>query len=173
MRNQGLRLASVVSFPTLGLYLFSSKYKSLADLPEGASIGVSFDPVNLAHSLSFARDLGIITLKADSDDQKTSIADIGDNPRNFTFVPMEAAQLSRSLESIAAAVVPGGCAYFSGMDFKSALAMESLPEPLKLVGDGAGRPHGRRGQVPQGSGAGSRLREGLRSRSRLQALRPA
>ncbi len=46
----------------------------------------------------------MITLKSDKDEQKASIADIDKNPKDFKFVAMEAAQLPRSLDSIAAAL---------------------------------------------------------------------
>jgi D-methionine transport system substrate-binding protein len=133
VKNQGLKLSSVVNFPTLGIFVFSDRYKTLDDIPEGAQVGIPNDAVNLARALRVARDLKVITLKADKNEQKASVADIDENPKHIVFVPMEAAQLPRSLDSIAAAFVPGNYAYAAKLDFEKALSAEDVKEPIKLV----------------------------------------
>ena len=133
VENQGLKLKDVVNVPTLGLGVFSDKYKSFDEVPEGAQIGIPTDAVNLSRALGIAKDLGIITLKTENNDQKASIADIKDNPKNYKFVPMEAAQISRSLDSIDVGFVPGNYAYAAGMDYSKALGIEKVSEPIKNV----------------------------------------
>lgn len=133
VQNQGLKLSSVVNFPTLGIFVFSENYKTLDEIPEGSQVGIPNDAVNLARALRVARDLGVITLKSDKDEQKASIADIDKNPKDLKFVAMEAAQLPRSLDSIAAAFVPGNYAYVAKLDFEHALGAENVLEPIKLV----------------------------------------
>ncbi|MGN0914839.1 MAG: MetQ/NlpA family ABC transporter substrate-binding protein [Succinivibrio sp.] len=133
VQNQGLKLKSVVNFPTLGIFVFSEKYKTFDEIPEGSKVGIPNDAVNLARALRVARDLKLITLRADKDEQKASIADIDENPKNLDFVAMEAAQLPRSLDSIAAAFVPGNYAYAAKLDFEHALGAEDVLEPIKLV----------------------------------------
>ena len=133
VENQGLKLTSVVNVPTLGLGVFSDKYKTFDEVPEGAQIGIPTDAVNLSRALGIAQSLGIITLKTQSSDQKASIADIGENPKNYQFVPMEAAQISRSLDSIDVGFIPGNYAYANHMDYSKALGVESVSEPIKNV----------------------------------------
>lgn len=133
VENQGLKLTSVVNVPTLGLGVFSDKYNTFDEVPEGAQIGIPTDAVNLSRALGIAQSLGIITLKTQSSDQKASIADIGENPKNYQFVPMEAAQISRSLDSIAVGFIPGNYAYANHMDYSKALGVESVSEPIKNV----------------------------------------
>lgn len=133
VENQGLKLTSVVNVPTLGLGVFSDKYKTFDEVPEGAQIGIPTDAVNLSRALGIAQSLGIITLKTQSSDQKASIADICENPKNYQFVPMEAAQISRSLDSIAVGFIPGNYAYANHMDYSKALGVESVSEPIKNV----------------------------------------
>ena len=133
VENQGLKLKDVVNVPTLGLGVFSDKYKSFDEVPEGAQIGIPTDAVNLSRAFGIAKDLGIITLKTENNDQKASIADIKDNPKNYKFVPMEAAQISRSLDSIDVGFVPGNYAYAAGMDYSKALGIEKVSEPIKNV----------------------------------------
>lgn len=133
VENQGLKLDEVINVPTLGLFAFSDKVKSLDDLKDGALVALPNDAVNLSRALRFARDAGIITLKADKDDLKASIADIDKNPKHLNFVPMEAAQLPRSLDSTDLALVPGNYAYEAKLPFDKALAKEKVSEPIKLV----------------------------------------
>ncbi|MDD6068697.1 MAG: MetQ/NlpA family ABC transporter substrate-binding protein [Succinivibrio sp.] len=133
VENQGLKLSSVVNVPTLGIFAFSDKYKSFEEVQDGATVGIPNDPVNLARALRVARDLKVIGLDPNKDEQKASLADIKDNPKNLKFTVMEAAQLPRSLDSIDLAFVPGNYAYAAKLDFTKALGAEDVKEPIKLV----------------------------------------
>ena len=133
VENQGLKLSSVVNVPTLGIFAFSDKYKSFDEVQDGATVGIPNDPVNLARALRVARDLKVIGLDPNKDEQKASLADIKDNPKNIKFTVMEAAQLPRSLDSIDLAFVPGNYAYAAKLDFTKALGAEDVKEPIKLV----------------------------------------
>ena len=129
VENQGLKLSSVVNVPTLGIFAFSDKYKSFDEVQDGATVGIPNDPVNLARALRVARDLKVIGLDPNKDEQKASLAD----PKNLKFTVMEAAQLPRSLDSIDLAFVPGNYAYAAKLDFTKALGAEDVKEPIKLV----------------------------------------
>lgn len=131
--NQGLKLTAVINVPTLGLGVFSEKYKTLAELPEGAQIGIPTDAVNLARALRIAKENGLIGLSEAKDEQKAAIADITDNPKHFEFVPIEAAQISRSLDSLDAGFVPGNYAVAAKLDYSKALAVEDVLENIKNV----------------------------------------
>ena len=133
VENQGLKLSSVVNVPTLGIFAFSDKYKSFDEVQDGATVGIPNDPVNLARALRVARDLKVICLDPNKDEQKASLADIKDNPKHLKFTVMEAAQLPRSLDSIDLAFVPGNYAYAAKLDFTKALGAEDVKEPIKLV----------------------------------------
>lgn len=133
VENQGLKLSSVVNVPTLGIFAFSDKYKSFDEVQDGATVGIPNDPVNLARALRVARDLKVIGLDPNKDEQKASLADVKDNPKHLKFTVMEAAQLPRSLDSIDLAFVPGNYAYAAKLDFTKALGAEDVKEPIKLV----------------------------------------
>ena len=133
VENQGLKLSSVVNVLTLGIFAFSDKYKSFEEVQDGATVGIPNDPVNLARALRVARDLKVIGLDPNKDEQKASLADIKDNPKHLKFTVMEAAQLPRSLDSIDLAFVPGNYAYAAKLDFTKALGAEDVKEPIKLV----------------------------------------
>ena len=133
VKTQGYNLSSIINVPTLGLGVFSDKYKTFEEVPDGAKVGIPTDAVNLARALRIARDLGYITLKADKDEQKASIADIDENPKHLEFIPLEAAQISRSLDSIALGFVPGNYAIAANLDYAKALGVEKVSENIKNV----------------------------------------
>lgn len=133
VENQGLKLVSVINVPTLGLGVFSDTYTSFDQLKSGDKIAMPNDVVNLARALRIARDLGLITLKQDSDDNKASVGDIDTNKYEVEFVLMEAAQISRSLDSVAVGFVPGNYAIAASLDYSKALAIEDVKEDIKNV----------------------------------------
>jgi D-methionine transport system substrate-binding protein len=89
----------------LGLY--SKKVKKADELPQNAKIAVANDATNEARGLKLLEANGLIKLKAV--DQPT-VRDIAENPKNLQFVPLEAAQLPRSLEDTDASVINGNYA---------------------------------------------------------------
>lgn len=133
VKNQGLKLSAVINVPTLGLGVFSDKYKTIDELPDGARIGIPVDAVNLARALRIAKENGLISLNSERDEQKASVADIAENPKHLEFVPIEAAQISRSLDSLDAGFVPGNYAVAAKLDYSKALAVEDVRENIKNV----------------------------------------
>ncbi|ASO18341.1 D-methionine transport system substrate-binding protein [Actinoalloteichus hoggarensis] len=101
-----------VHLEPLGLY--SESVESVDDLPDGATIGVSNDPANLNRGLQLLADNGLITLREGTEGQATE-ADVEDNPRNFEFAPLEAAQLAVSLQDTDASVINGNYAIDAGL----------------------------------------------------------
>jgi D-methionine transport system substrate-binding protein len=135
VKDQGLHITAVTNVPTLGLGVFSDKYKSLKDLPEGAKIGIPTDAVNLARALRIAAENGLVKLGGNDEKSeiKASVADITENPKKLEFIPIEAAQISRSLDSLDAGFVPGNYAVAAKLDYSKALAVEKVQENIKNV----------------------------------------
>ena len=100
--NMKLANAGGVHIEPIGIY--SKKYKSLNDLPEGAQITIPNDPTNGGRALELIAKAGLIKIKENLDHSAT-IQDIAENPKNFKFVEAEAAQLPRTLEDVDAAVI--------------------------------------------------------------------
>ena len=94
----------------LGLY--SKKVKKLDELPQNAKVAVANDATNEARGLELLEANGLIKLKAV--DQPTT-RDVAENPKNLQFVPLEAAQLPRSLEDTDASVINGNYAIDAGL----------------------------------------------------------
>ncbi|MET3352925.1 UNVERIFIED_ORG: D-methionine transport system substrate-binding protein [Xanthobacter viscosus] len=115
IKDRGYKIVPVgltVNFP-IGVY--STKYKSFADIPAGASIGIPNDPTNGGRVLLLLADKGIIKLK-DGIGVKASVVDVIDNPKKLKFVEIDAAQLPRSLPDLAAAGINTNYAKEAGLD---------------------------------------------------------
>ena len=134
--TKGVDLTASFSVPTAALGLFSDKYKVQnvdelkAQLQPGGIVSVPNDAVNLARSLRFLRSLGLLTIKSTVDDKNATENDIDENPFQLKIVPLEAAQLPRSLDGSALAVIPGNYAISSGLKLSSSIVGETLPPEL-------------------------------------------
>ncbi|MCX8997492.1 MetQ/NlpA family ABC transporter substrate-binding protein [Rhizobiaceae bacterium BDR2-2] len=110
--------------------LYSSKYESAKDIPEGASILVPNEQTNLPRALFILQDEGLLKLahpKSDGTPEAVSIDEkqIVDNPRQFRFVPTETGLRAKSLPDVQASFINGDIALTHGIDPASALSLES------------------------------------------------
>ncbi|KOY82136.1 MetQ/NlpA family ABC transporter substrate-binding protein [Lysinibacillus macroides] len=75
--------AGGVHIEPIGIY--SKKYKSLEELPEGATILLSNSVSDHGRMLSLLEAKGLITLKEGIDKTAAELKDIEENPKNFEF----------------------------------------------------------------------------------------
>lgn len=76
---------------------YSKRYKSIDELPDGATLVMANDPSNIGRSLQMFADAGLITLKEGVGIQATQ-ADITANTRNFKFEEVDLLMLARMLD---------------------------------------------------------------------------
>ncbi|WP_294552997.1 MetQ/NlpA family ABC transporter substrate-binding protein [uncultured Pseudoflavonifractor sp.] len=114
--------AAEIHYEPFGIYAGTTS--SLADLPDGAKIGVPSDPTNEGRALLLLQQEGLITLK-DGVGLTATKLDIAENPKNLQIEELEAAQLPRSLGSLDLAVINGNYALQAGLNAADALAVES------------------------------------------------
>ncbi len=69
--------------------LYTKKYKSVAEIPEGAVIGVPNDPSNEGRALRVLQNEGLIKLKDDTGILAT-VADVTDNPKKIEIKELDA-----------------------------------------------------------------------------------
>jgi D-methionine transport system substrate-binding protein len=132
VKDRGFKLVSVgltVNFP-LGIY--SSKYKSWADMPDGASIAIQNDPTNGGRSLLLLQDKGVIKLR-DGVGFKPGPVDIVANPKKLKFIEVEAAQTPRTLADVAAAAINTNYAVDAKIEPTSAILREDPKGPYVNV----------------------------------------
>ena len=120
------KVAYTIASP-MGFY--SKKYKSFADLPNGATVAIQNDPSNAARSLQLLHANGIVKLK-DGNSVTAGLLDIADNPKRYKFVELDAAQLPRSLPDVDAAAVNNNYAVQAGLDpVKDSIVKETNDGP--------------------------------------------
>ena len=110
-----------VHFEPFGLY--STKYTSLDELPDGAKVAVPNDPTNEARVLLLLQDEGLIKLADDAAIEATP-KDIVENPKNLEFVEVEAATVPTIIDDVAIAGVNGNYALEGNLGDKL-IVMES------------------------------------------------
>ncbi len=104
----------------LGVY--SSKYTDLAEVPDGATIGVINDPTNQDRALTLLAEQGFVELPAEGDINVTTVTPL----RGVKFLEVEGPSLVRNLQDVDVAVINGNFALEGGLvPSKDALVLES------------------------------------------------
>jgi len=116
-------LAPTLNFP-MGLY--SRRYRSLDEVPPGATVAIPNDPTNGGRALLLLADAGLIELAPGVDLEATPL-DVTANPHRLRIVELDAAQLPRSLEDVALAAINTNYAIEAGLNpVRDALYLEGL-----------------------------------------------
>ena len=120
--NTHLVSVAAIHYEPLGIY--PGKTAALADLPDGALIGVPNDATNEARALQLLEAQGLIKGREGAGLNATP-NDIVDNPRNLKFKELEAAMLPNVTTEMDLAVINGNYALQAGFSSaKDALALE-------------------------------------------------
>eukprot|EP01034_Spumella_vulgaris_P022897 gene22897-29074_t len=129
-----LALSELVTIPTAPIAIYSRKHKTLNDVKEGTTVALPNDPANQARALVLLDQLGWIKLRSGTDPIRASEKDIATNHKKIKLVPLEAAQLPRSLQDTDYSFVNGNYALASGLKLKEALVTEKIsPNYINLV----------------------------------------
>ena len=107
--------------------LYSQKVKSVAELPEGAVIGVPNDPSNEGRALRVLENEGVIKL-SDGAGILATIADITENPRKVEIKELDAGVVGRAITDLDAAVVNTDWALKSGLSAEDRIAQEPVAD---------------------------------------------
>jgi D-methionine transport system substrate-binding protein len=129
-----LPIVPLVTVPTAPIAIYSKKHRSLEGVREGATVGLPNDPTNQARALVLLEQLGWISLRPGVDPVRASERDVAQNLKKIRLVPLEAAQLPRSLEDTDYSFVNGNFALASGLKLRDALKTEKIsPNYVNLV----------------------------------------
>lgn len=112
--DRGLDLVAVAGIHLEPMGFYSSGIDSLDALEDGSSISIPNDGSNESRALKLLADNGLITLGETED--LYDLTDITENPRDFEFVELEAANLARSLDDVEASVINGNYALAAGFN---------------------------------------------------------
>jgi D-methionine transport system substrate-binding protein len=126
-RKTHLVIITGVHIEPFGAY--SHKFKSIDQLPDGATVAIPNDPSNNSRALLLLAKNGLITLK-DPNDELATPKDITANPKNLKFKELEAAMLPRTLDEVDLALINTNYALAAGLNpTKDALLIESKDSP--------------------------------------------
>lgn len=106
------------------LGVFSSKLKSLNDLPSGGEIGIISDASNQTRALALLAKEGFVELPASGEANVNNVKILKD----FTFREVEGPQLVRALEDVDAAVINGNFAQEGGLSLSADALVTESPE---------------------------------------------
>jgi D-methionine transport system substrate-binding protein len=132
-RAKNARLVPIVDVHIEPFGLYSKKFKSLAEVGEGASVALPNDASNGGRALLLLARIGLITLK-DPTNPVSTLKDIVANPKQLKFRELEAATLPRILGQVDLALINTNYALDAKLDpTHDALAIEDAKSPYVNV----------------------------------------
>ena len=127
--ENGTHLVSVAGVHVEPMGIYAGKTASLDALADGASVALPNDVTNEARALLLLEAQGLIKLREEAGLEATP-NDIVENPKNLTFVELEAAMVPNTLSEVDIAVINVNYALEAGFNpVKDALAIESADSP--------------------------------------------
>lgn len=111
--------------------MFSEKWKSLDQLPDGATIGLCNDSTNQSRALFMMQDAGL--LKLDETVEVPTYFDIKENPHKFEFIEAEMSVLPQSISDCDAICLAAGHMVNAGKSIDNPLC-ESKDNDTYAVG---------------------------------------
>ena len=128
-KAKGTHLVSVAAVHLEPLGAYSSKYKKLAELPEGATVVIPNDATNGGRALLLLDKAGLIKLK-DSNNILSTPKDIVENTKELKFRELEAATIPRGLTQVDLALINTNYALEAKLNpEKDALVIEGSDSP--------------------------------------------
>ena len=128
-KAKGTNLVSVAAVHLEPLGAYSSKYKKLDDLPNGATVVIPNDATNGGRALLLLDKAGLIKLK-DSSNILSTPKDIEQNAKNLKFRELEAATIPRVLTQVDLALINTNYALEAKLNpEKDALVIEGSDSP--------------------------------------------
>ncbi|MDO5017890.1 MAG: MetQ/NlpA family ABC transporter substrate-binding protein [Lagierella massiliensis] len=121
-------VAGEIHSEPMGIY--STKYKSLEELPDGAEVIIPDDVSNGARALQLLEREGLIKLK-DSNDIKATEKDIVENNKNLKFTIVEAANIPNTYQDVDLGIINSNYALQVGLNpLEDSLAIEGNDTPF-------------------------------------------
>jgi D-methionine transport system substrate-binding protein len=127
-QEHNLDLVYITEIPTAGMGVFANNIKSVNDVPDGAKVAIPNDVTNLARAILVLEQTGLVKIDPSVNPAEATQNTLSENPKNLTFVEIEAPQLPRSLESVDLAVINGNYALSAGLNLSDALHNEELQD---------------------------------------------
>jgi D-methionine transport system substrate-binding protein len=129
IKARGFDIVPVGLTITAPLGFYSRKIKAVGELPDGASVGIQNDPSNGNRALLLLQSTGLVTLKPEAVQNNTATPlDVVSNPKKLKLVPLDAAQLPRSLDDLTIASINNDYAEKAGLSFSKDSVIKESPQ---------------------------------------------
>ncbi len=126
---RGATLVTVAGIHVEPLGAYSRRFRTLAELPNGADVAIPNDASSIGRSLILLQTAGLIRLNDPTNPLQT-LRDIAANPKNLRFRELESATLPRVLDQVDMAVINTNYALDAGLKPRSdALTLEGGDSP--------------------------------------------
>lgn len=128
-KGKGTHLVTVTGVHVEPFGGYSKKYKSLAELPDGATVALPNEGSNSGRALLLLQKAGVIKLKDPSNALATP-KDIAENPKHLKFKELESALLPRVLDQVDLDLINTNYALEAKLNpVKDALVLEDRNSP--------------------------------------------
>lgn len=130
--NYNADLVALSPIPTVPAGVYSAKYKSVDEIPDGAKDAVPNDASNTARCYLMLQKIGWIKLADDVDPSAVTQDDIVENPHNIEFTEMKSLTIPAAIQDFDYVAITGSVVYNAGIDPSTALATEDIQDHLVL-----------------------------------------
>ena len=130
--NYNADLVALSPIPTVPAGVYSAKYKSVDEIPDGAKVAVPNDASNTARCYLMLQKIGWIKLADDVDPSAVTQDDIVENPHNIEFTEMKSLTITAAIQDFDYVAITGSVVYNAGIDPSTALATEDIQDHLVL-----------------------------------------
>lgn len=129
--ESGDQLAAFATTYLEPMGVYSSKYTSLDELPDGAEVAIADNPSNASRGLLLLQAAELITLPENFDSFGTT-SDIIENPKNLIFTEIDDTTGPRVLPDVAIALISNSIALEGGLNvLEDSLYYEEVSEDTK------------------------------------------
>jgi len=130
VKTRGYKIKSAGKTVLMPLGIYSKKIKNLTEIKDKSQVAIPNDPTNGGRALKLLEKVGLLKLKPV---ENPSILDIVENPKNLKIIEIDAPQVPRTLEDVAAAVINTDWVHVAGLDPQTAIAFEDKNSPYANV----------------------------------------
>ena len=102
--------------PTVPAGVYSAKYTSVDEIPDGAKVAVPNDASNTARCYLMLQKIGWIKLADDVDPSAVTQDDIVENPHNIEFTEMKSLTIPAAIQDFDYVAITGSVVYNAGID---------------------------------------------------------